>query len=226
MEPLLRSDEYMAEVCQPPAGADRRHPDPVAQQLHPGFSEPSATSRSQGACMLSSPSSSKCALRLLRRVAVSGAGRPRPRGWRAAACSWSRPGVNAKPATVAQTRSPATARLRSGSSGQPVAGVESRPLRCAHTSNAAVAKGGTEQASPTSVVHRPHPSARDATNVISTYATKMPPWTGPKIRTPTSPASVRYLKYIPVSRPAHETASAVATIRNNCARVRVDTREV
>lgn len=97
-------------------------------------------------------------------------------------------------------------------------------MRCAHTSKAKVAKGGTDAASPSSVVHRPHARVRDATSVISTYAMKIPPWIGPKIFTPASPRSVKYLTYIPVSSPAHETASAVARTRNSCTWARGDTR--
>src|SRR3954468_19670139 len=42
----------------------------------------------------------------------------------------------------------------------------------------------------------------------------MPPWTGPKIFTPSSVVSGTYFTYMPISRPIQERASATATTRN------------
>src|SRR3954451_11613488 len=48
----------------------------------------------------------------------------------------------------------------------------------------------------------------------------MPPWTGPKIFTPSSVVSGTYFTYMPISKPIQERASATATTRNAVAAVR------
>ncbi len=115
------------------------------------------------------------------------------------------------PAPLAPTRSPVTARLSSESSGERVDGVESGRF-VAPRPRTPVWRRGHRTSQPTIVVHRRHPNTRETRNVIA-RTRRNAAMDGSKDPKPRSLASVRYLRKMPIGRPAHDTASAVATIR-------------